>query len=98
MKNSTSHITSSKLREMWLLGAPKEAGTHFKRFLERKNLTAADAARDLNVAKSTISRFINGEQALSIALATKMQRVYNAPVALFFRIDAAHKAYVVSKD
>lgn len=98
MKKSTEFLTSENLREMGLLGAPKGAGAHFKRFLQRKNLTAADAARDLNVAKSTITRLINGESELSIELATKIKRVYNAPVDLFFRIDAQYKAYVVSQN
>ncbi|MDX1539467.1 helix-turn-helix transcriptional regulator [Arsukibacterium sp.] len=98
MKNTTELLTSENLREMGLIGAPKGAGAHFKRFLQRKNLTAADAARDLNVAKSTITRFINGESELSIDLATKIKRVYNAPVDVFFRIDAQYKAYVVSQN
>lgn len=98
MKNSTKFLTSENLREIGLIGAPKGAGAHFKRFLQRKNLTAADAARDLNVAKSTITRFINGESELSIDLATKIKRVYNAPVDVFFRIDAQYKAYVVSQN
>lgn len=98
MQDSTALMAGNDLREMGLLGAPKGAGAHFKRFLQRKNLTAADAARDLNVAKSTISRLINGDSELSIELATKMKRVYDAPVDLFFRIDAQYKAYVVSEN
>lgn len=66
--------------------------------MQRKNLTAADAARDLNVTKSTITRFINGESELSIDLATKIKRVYNAPVEVFFKIDAQYKAYVVAQN
>lgn len=79
-------------------GALKGAVAHFKRFLQRKNLPAADAARDLNVAKSTITRFINGDSGLSIDLATKIKRVYNAPVDVLFKIDAQYQAHVVSQN
>ncbi|GAB2910385.1 hypothetical protein GCM10027181_06780 [Rheinheimera gaetbuli] len=98
MTNNTELLSSENLREMGLIGPPKAAGAHFKRYLQRKNLTAADAARDLNVAKSTITRFINGESELSIDLATKIKRVYNAPVEVFFKIDAQYKAYVVAQN
>ena len=50
------------------------------------------------MAKSTVTRLINGESELSIELATKMKRVYNAPVELFFRIDAQYKAYLVAQN
>ncbi|MBZ9612630.1 putative addiction module antidote protein [Rheinheimera sp. MA13] len=79
---------------MGLIGPPKAAGVHFKRYLQRKNLTAADAARDLNVAKSTITRFINGESELSIELATKIKRVYTAPVEVFFKTDEDIQLYL----
>lgn len=98
MTNNTELLSSENLREMGLIGPPKAAGAHFKRYLQRKNLTAADAARDLNVAKSTITRFINGESELSIDLTTKIKRVYNAPVEVFFKIDAQYKAYVVAQN
>ena len=98
MKNTTELMTTEELRSAGLIGAPKAAGAHVKRFLQRTGLTAADAARDLNVAKSTVTRLINGESELSIELATKMKRVYNAPVELFFRIDAQYKAYVVAQN
>jgi|GEM_PF-1498507 len=98
MKNTTELTTAEELRAADLISAPKAAGAHVKRFLQRKGLTAADAARDLKVAKSTVTRLINGESELSIELATKMKRVYNAPVELFFRIDAQYKAYVVAQN
>ncbi|MCH8536248.1 MAG: helix-turn-helix transcriptional regulator [Alkalimonas sp.] len=97
MTKSTKLLTPNDLTEMGLLSAPAGAGAHFYDFIQRKNLTAADAARDLGVAKSTITRLINGESELTVSLAAKMQRVYNAPVELFFRLDAKHKAYKVKQ-
>lgn len=97
MTKSTKFLTPNDLREMGLLNAPAGAGAHFQDFLQRKNLTAADAARDLGVAKSTITRLINGDSELTVGLAAKMQRVYDAPVGLFFRLDAKYKAYKVNE-
>lgn len=97
MTKSTKYLTPNDLRTMGLLSAPAGAGAHFYDFLKRKNLTAADAARDLGVAKSTITRFIKGESELSIGLAVKLQRVYKAPVELLFKLDAKYKAYKVKE-
>jgi len=88
MTNNTELLSSENLREMGLIGPPKAAGAHFKRYLQRKKLTAADPARDLNVAKSTITPFINGDRELSIDLSTKIKRAYNAHVETFLKLDA----------
>ncbi|CAI3797678.1 helix-turn-helix transcriptional regulator [Rheinheimera sp. MM224] len=96
MKKDTA-LLSADLRNLGLIAEPEGAGVHIKDFLVRKGLTAADAARDLGVAKSTITRLLNGESELSIDLAIKLKKTYNAPIDLLFRLEAEYKAWCVHK-
>jgi plasmid maintenance system antidote protein VapI len=95
MKEHSEFMTSEHLRELGLIGAPQGAGSHFKSFLQRKKLTATQVANNLNVNESIITEFINGDTELSIDLAILLKRVYDAPVALLFIIEAQYKEYLV---
>jgi len=92
-----SKTTISDLRDAGIINEPHAAGAHFKLFLQRKGLTAAGAARDLGVAKSTMTRWINGQSELSVDLAAKIRQTYNLPVDVFFQLEADYKAYQVEQ-
>ncbi|WP_417656271.1 helix-turn-helix transcriptional regulator [Pseudidiomarina aestuarii] len=93
MTSQSENLTVQQLRKQGLLEAPAGAGAHFKAFLERKNMTAASAARDLNIAKSTVTRFINGESELSIELAAKINRTFQISIPLLFKLEADYKSH-----
>ncbi|PTB83234.1 XRE family transcriptional regulator [Pseudidiomarina aestuarii] len=97
MSDSGSRITMQQLRREALLEAPASAGSHFKAYLDRQRITAAKAASDLHVAKSTVTRFINNESSLSVEMAANIFKVYGISINLMFKLDAAHKAYLAEK-
>lgn len=90
-------ISLETLKASGLIGEPQGAGWHLAKFLERKGLTKAEAARMMGVPTSTLSRVVNGETELTENLAIKLGRHLEAPVALLFRLDADAKSYRVNK-
>ena len=90
-------MTIEQLRAEGLIGPPLGAGYHIDQFIQRLGLTKAEAAKRIGVSKSTITRVVNGDSQLSVALGAKLKQHLDAPVELFFRIDAEDKAYQVEQ-
>lgn len=97
MQSHEKYLTVKELRNAGLLGAPKNAGHHFKSYLKRAGKTVSGAARELGVSRSALNRFVRGDTSLSVDLGEKIQRTYDLPVEVLFKIDAEHKAYIVSQ-
>jgi plasmid maintenance system antidote protein VapI len=94
---NTSFVTLEQLRSEGLIGAPLGVGYHIDQFIRRLGLTKEEAAKRIGVSKSTITRVVNGDSQLSVELSAKLKQHLDAPVELFFRIDAEAKAYQVDQ-
>ena len=65
---------------------PNSAGSIFKSYLERHEITAAKASRCLGVTHSCLSRFINGKSRLTSDMASKISIATDTSIELWLRL------------
>ena len=75
-----------------LLLPPEGAYAYIKRFFEKRDISANQAANSMNVSPSTVTRLLKGGS-LTASMAAKLSNEYGFDVGMLFRLEAKNMAY-----
>lgn len=74
------------------MGDPPGAAPYIKELLVTRNITDAEASRQMNISKSTLSRLLKGGE-LTVSMAAKIHAFLGMDVDLLFKMEAKRKAW-----
>lgn len=75
-----------------ILKPPKGACAHVERFLNKRDINSAQAAKAISVDRSTMKRFLDGGS-LTESMAAKLNATYGLDIETLFNLEAKARIY-----